>query len=257
MTILSVVIPTFNSALTIDKCLESLVCQTYQDFEICIIDADSSDGTLARVNQFHSKFQNIRIISEPDSGIYDAMNKGIRFSKGEWIYFLGSDDEMYSNDIFSTIFLNESNLEVDILYGNVCSKLLGDCYDGEFSLDKLYTKNICHQAIFTRRHVFEKVGSFDVRYKVLADYDFNIRCFCAPQIKRKFIDCIISNYSGDGFSSFNEDLLFMSHKPLIFLKKGFIHLSFENQINIFRSLKHQLKFKSYILLLVAFIKSFL
>jgi glycosyltransferase involved in cell wall biosynthesis len=234
MVSLSVVIPTYNSELLIERCLHSLITQAYQDFEICIIDAASSDGTIAKVNQFRSKFENIRILSEQDLGIYDAMNKGISFSKGEWIYFLGSDDEMYSSDIFSSIFLNTFNLQNDVLYGNVSGKRLGDCYDGEFTIDKLYLKNICHQAIFLKRHVFEKIGLYDLKYKVLADYDHNIRWFCDPEIKNKFIDTIIANYSDSetAFSSLNEDSLFVADKPLIFLRQGFFLLKYETKMNI-------------------------
>jgi glycosyltransferase involved in cell wall biosynthesis len=232
MVLLSVIIPTYNSELTLERCLYSLASQTFKDFEICIIDGASIDKTVEICMNFRNSISNLRIISEPDLGVYDAMNKGISFSKGEWIYFLGSDDEIYSNDVFFNIFCNKSNLDNDVLYGSVNSKTLGSCYDGEFNTEKLYAKNICHQAIFLKRHVFERIGSYSLEYKIWSDYDHNIRWFCDARIRKKFIDNIIANYSDLGFSSLNEDLLFLSHKPLIFLRRGFFHLTYKTQMHV-------------------------
>lgn len=205
MTFLSIVIPTYNSEKTIERCLNSLIYQTYHDFEICIVDAASSDETIEKVDRFRSKFQNIRILSEIDRGTYDAMNKGIELANGEWIYFLGSDDEIYDENVFADIFKVNPGKNCGIVYGNV--RIDGDTswakdgqiYDGEFSIEQLLERNICHQAIFYRTKIFEKLGNYNLRYPVCADWELNLRFF--PKTKFQYVDRIIANFYGGGISS--------------------------------------------------------
>jgi glycosyltransferase involved in cell wall biosynthesis len=205
MSFLSIIIPTYNSEKTIERCLNSLICQTYQNFEICIVDAASSDGTIARIDRNRSKFQNIRILSELDRGTYDAMNKGIDLAKGEWIYFLGSDDEIYDENVFADIFKVDPDKNCGIVYGNV--RIDGDTpwandgqiYDGEFSIEQLLDRNVCHQAIFYRKKMFDKLGKFNLRYPVCADWELNLRFF--PKTKSKYLDRIVANFYGGGISS--------------------------------------------------------
>lgn len=205
MVCLSVIIPTFNSELTIERCLNSLAIQTYQNFEICIVDAASSDGTIENICRFRSKFKNIRILSESDRGTYDAMNKGIDLAKDEWIYFLGSDDEIHDENVFADIFKVNPDKNCGIVYGNV--RIDGDTpwakdgqiYDGEFTIERLLKRNICHQAIFYRTKMFEKLGKYNLRYPVCADWELNLRFF--PKTKSQYLDRIVANFSGGGISS--------------------------------------------------------
>jgi glycosyltransferase involved in cell wall biosynthesis len=225
MSFLSVIIPTFNSATTIERCLASLVCQTYQDFEIYIIDGASSDGTIAKVNQFCTQFKNIRIVSEPDKGTYDAMNKGIDSAQGDWLYFLGSDDQVYDENVFSDIFDTTPAKKCGIIYGNV--RINGDTswakdgqiYDGKFPIRQLLDRNICHQAMFYRKRLFSKLGKYDLRYPVCADWALNLRFF--PRTNPKYINRIIANFQGGGISSqsvidpIGQDLPSLRKKTLI------------------------------------------
>ena len=205
MNLLSVIIPTYNSKETIERCLKSLIFQTYQNFEICIIDGGSSDKTIDKVINFRSHFKNIRIISESDKGTYDAMNKGIDIAQGDWVYFLGSDDEVYDENVFSDIFRADLEKNFGILYGNV--HINGDTswakdgqlYDGEFLIQKLLTRNICHQAIFYRRKLFNKLGKYNLRYPICADWELNLRFF--PKTKSKYLDRTIATFHGGGISS--------------------------------------------------------
>ncbi len=224
MSLLSVVIPTYNSEKTIERCLNSLVSQTYCDFEICIIDGASSDETITKANNFRSYFNQIRIVSEKDKGTYDAMNKGVNVAKGEWIYFLGSDDEIHDENVFSDIFNTIIEKNCEIVYGNV--HINGDTpwakdgqiYDGEFDIKQLLVKNICHQAIFYRKKLFNKLGKYNLRYPVCADWDLNLRFF--PSTKSKYLDRIIANFYGGGISSepvvdpIGEDLKALRKKAL-------------------------------------------
>jgi glycosyltransferase involved in cell wall biosynthesis len=205
MSFLSIVIPTYNSEKTIERCLNSLIFQTYQNFEICIVDAASSDGTLEKIDRFRSKFQKIGVWSETDKGTYDAMNKGIDLSQGEWIYFLGSDDEIHDQNVFTDIFKVEPDKNSGIVYGNV--RIDGDTpwakdgqiYDGEFTIEKLLTQNICHQAIFYRRKMFEKLGKYDLNYPVCADWELNLRFF--TRTNPQYLERTIASFYGGGISS--------------------------------------------------------
>lgn len=177
--LISVIIPTLDSAKTITNAIDSILQQTFDDFEILIIDGLSEDNTIPIARSYSDK--RIRIFSEKDNGIYDAMNKGIKLSKGEWLYFLGSDDKLYNNTVFEDIsellYLTKSKA----VYGNVIMR--GDnywakdkqVYDGVFDIQKILTKNIAHQAIFYYRDLFKQIGKFNTKYKICADYDFNMQ----------------------------------------------------------------------------------
>jgi glycosyltransferase involved in cell wall biosynthesis len=229
MPFLSVVIPTYNSEKTIERCLRSLFCQTYQNFEVCIVDAASSDGTISKVDRFRSEFPNIRILSESDKGTYDAMNKGIELALGEWIYFLGSDDEIHNENVFADIFKVNPDKNCGIVYGNV--RIYGDTpwakdgqiYDGEFSIDQLLERNICHQAIFYRTKMFDKLGKYNLRYPVCGDWELNLRFF--PKTNSKYLDIIVANFHGGGISS--KDVIDPIGDDLMYLRRK---ASFENTI---------------------------
>ena len=197
----SIIIPTYNSQKTISFCLESVLKQSYPHFEILVMDGASTDETLTIARSY--KDDRIRTYSEKDKGIYDAMNKGIKVSKGDWLIFLGSDDTLYADTTLSNVApLLEG---YDVVYGNVYSTRFGGLYDGEFTGKKLLKSNISHQAIFFNRGVFDKVGFFNTRYKSQGDWDHNLRWFYAKDVKHKFIDVTITNFADGGLSSRYQD----------------------------------------------------
>jgi glycosyltransferase involved in cell wall biosynthesis len=173
------------------------------------MDGLSNDKTLQIAEKYGDS--RIRIYSEKDEGIYDAMNKGIRLAQGEWLYFLGSDDALFDNQVLGVIRQHIRNSRRKIVYGNVA--IVGDSgwseggkvYDGRFDLKKLLQKNICHQAIFYHRSVFEKSGNYTIRYKLHADYDFNLNCFAT--YKFLYVDLLVAKFQGGGtsFSLTQED----------------------------------------------------
>jgi hypothetical protein len=147
------------------------------------------------------------------------MNKALVLARGCWVYFLGSDDYFYDNLVLNTIYdkINENN-GLEVFYGNVLSTRFCGKYDGEFSQDKLFKQNICHQAIFFKKSLFLKIGRFNLKYKILADYDNNIKWFLDNKIKKKYCDILIANYSDGGLSSVTSDNLFLNDKNKLFLK---------------------------------------
>jgi glycosyltransferase involved in cell wall biosynthesis len=209
--LISIIIPTFNSGKTIAFSLESIKKQTFRDFEVLVMDAASTDNTLEVAKSFQKDIP-LNIYSAPDKGIYDAMNKGIAKAKGEWLYFLGSDDELYEASTLEKVasWLHD---KFEVVYGNVFSDRFGGVYAGAFSQKKIYNQNICHQSVFFRRSVFGKTGLFDLRFERWADYDHNFKWFLPPGvIKHTFVDLIIAKYADGGFSSQSEDLVFLKVK---------------------------------------------
>lgn len=192
---LSIIIPTFNSERLIKRCLESIIGQTMGDFEVLIMDGVSSDKTLALIAELNDS--RIKVFSEPDDGIYDAMNKGIEKAHGEWLYFMGSDDYLLNPDVLKNVSSQLAD-DYDVLYGEVESDL-SDKNRGEWTMETL-EYNRCHQAIFYKRSLFDKIGKYPLKYKVGADHDLNLKWFLNPEIKNVFINQKIAHFSSGGFS---------------------------------------------------------
>jgi len=214
---ISVITVTRNHATFLETCMISVAGQTYRNIEHIIIDGDSSDDTARMVSSFMKSNPHIQFYSEPDSGIYDAMNKGILKSSGEWIYFLGSDDIFYRDDVLDHFVNHPLYRTGTVIYGNV--KVKGDAswapegsiYDGMFTLKKLLKKNLCHQSIFYSRDVVAKSGFFEKKYSVCADWDYNIRCF--SQADFVYLDFIVAIFQGGGFSTLNQETYLQKELP--------------------------------------------
>lgn len=211
MSIFSIIIPTYNSSQTIGETIKSVLIQDFEDFEVIVIDGASTDNTVKIIETF--KDTRISIYSETDKGVYDAMNKGIEKSNGEWLYFLGSDDTLYEPSVLKKIYSNLDNN--DFVYGNVLFSHSQVIWAGEFNREKLnLDKNICHQAIFYRKNLFKKLGNYNLKFTIWADWDFNIRCFSTPGIKINFVDIVIANYNEiGGVSGGKTDKVFEKYLP--------------------------------------------
>jgi glycosyltransferase involved in cell wall biosynthesis len=206
MTFFSIIIPTYNSASTLRRCLDSILHQDFTSFEILIMDGLSTDNTLKIAQDYHN--YKIKIHSEKDDGIYDAMNKGIKASTGKWLYFLGSDDYLYNDAVLRSINTYIENNAPDVIYGNVISPVFPGKYNGEYDCVKIYKENICHQAIFFKKQLFEKTGLFNLKYKILADYDHNLKWFLDKKTKIVYVSDAIAFYNDKGISTLNKDCPF-------------------------------------------------
>ena len=215
---LSIIVPTYNCEKVISRCIDSIIDQVFQDWELLVIDGVSTDGTLEIVRQYSSQDSRILVFSEPDKGIYDAMNKGIDKSHGEWLYFLGSDDSLYDERSLEGIFRNNVG-EYDVIYGTVNAPHWLDRYKGEWPKGK-YLDNRCHQAIIYKRSFFGKRIRYDTRYKVCADSALNLRWFLSPKYTYKYFPVIIANYSDGGYSSYTTDQEYNKARPGLILKYG-------------------------------------
>jgi glycosyltransferase involved in cell wall biosynthesis len=200
----SIIIPTKDSARDLANALNSILVQNFKDYEIIVMDGVSKDGTSKVIKQFAKRFDGrLRWISEPDKGVYDAMNKGIGLAKGEWIYFLGSDDVLYSKYVLERVNGAISKNDLDVIYGNVRWGNTRRLYDGKFTPLKLMNQNICHQAIFYKRDIFKKFGKYNLKYRMWADHALNMQWFNDKDTKKKYIGLTIAKYGIGGFSSVN------------------------------------------------------
>jgi glycosyltransferase involved in cell wall biosynthesis len=216
----SIITSTYNAAATFEKCLDSILSQSWKDREYIVIDGGSTDGTQQLLKKYEDSID--YWVIEPDEGVYDALNKGVTLARGEWLYFIGADDYLVDHDVLQRVFSKEpSGL---LLYGNVYFGFYGNVYSGKFSRFKLVTRNICHQSIFYNKRVFEFFGCFDKRYRVLADWIFNLECFFDKRVKPHYIDTIIAYYYGRGFSKSNTDAKFKNeYFEIIRTKFGWIY----------------------------------
>jgi glycosyltransferase involved in cell wall biosynthesis len=168
-----------NSEKVLARALSSLRQQTYQDREWVVIDGLSSDATLQIVRSYSEGIG--ALISESDGGIYDAMNKGITVAKGDIIFFLNSDDAFHDESVLKDVAATfEAFPSLELLFGNVVyqsptGRVLRTF--AHINADTLIFEDLCHQAVFARRSLFERIGGFDERFRLNADYDWLIRVF--------------------------------------------------------------------------------
>lgn len=195
---ISVITVVRNGVSTLEGTILSVINQDYKDFEYIVIDGVSTDGTLELLDKYAEKIT--KVISEPDAGIYDAMNKGINNAKGDWIYFLGCDDVFHSKSTLSKIFGFSNYILYDVVYGSVLFLHSNNVYDGAFDHEKLCNRSICHQSIFYRKELFRTYGYFSTEYKTASDYIFNLKLFCLHIKKWFYVDEIVAIYNEMGTS---------------------------------------------------------
>lgn len=206
--LISIVTVCRNSELTIRRTIESILHQTYAHIEYIIIDGDSQDRTINIIREYKENFgEHLRIISEPDEGIYDAMNKGIRLTKGSLIGILNSDD-YYEENAIEKIVSAWDKKGLQVLYGMM--RTLKD--DKEYAVSMLShnfinERMIWHPACFVTKDVYDQIGLFDTQYKSVADYDFLLRVYNSRAIRFVPVYSVIVNYSKGGMSESVEGYL--------------------------------------------------
>lgn len=209
-----------NGENLIGRCLNSVLQQKFQDFEFLLIDGQSTDGTLDVIARYDD--DRIKLTSEADKGIYDAMNKAVAIARGQWVYFLGHDDYLFDDSVLQDIFDEVTSKPLDLIYGVVKWGDTDSTFGKEVTLEDLKHSFICHQALFVRKELFAQVGHFDLKYRFNADAHFIIRCFHLSQLKKQFIPRIIAYYATDGASSLNVDASFVRDKYSFFEKLSFL-----------------------------------
>tara|TARA_B100000963_G_scaffold254866_1_gene223483 strand:- start:2069 stop:2791 length:723 start_codon:yes stop_codon:yes gene_type:complete len=197
----SLITTVYNGEKSIEKTIESVICQTHKDFEYIVIDAYSKDKTLEIVNKYKDKIT--KIISEPDKSIYEGMNKGIKNSNGEIIGIINSGDTYSNNalEIINSYF--EKNKEIDFMFGTVFKKKILYKYEP----NKIWWSFNFYPAhsggFFIKKKTQDEIGYYDTRYKCSADYDFFYKLIVTNKKKGMITkkDELISNFDKSGYSS--------------------------------------------------------
>jgi putative colanic acid biosynthesis glycosyltransferase len=198
--LVSIIIPVYNARSTLAKTLISVINQQYPAKEILVIDGGSTDGSLDVINQFRAQIQ--FFISESDSGVYQAINKGLNKAKGSWILILGADDYLSETDVLTTC-LQDTPQDCELILGDVINfgtehSFVPQTYHNAMSRT-LYWKNTIHQqGVFYHRRVFDHFR-FNESYKVLADYDLHLMLLKIG-VKWYSVDKVIAHCSAGGLS---------------------------------------------------------
>lgn len=190
----SIITATYNSAETIRDTIESVFLQNYKNIEYIIIDGGSKDNTLDIVYEYKDKIA--KVISEPDKGIYDAMNKGIRLATGDIVGILNSDDFYTSEDVISKIVSEfNNNQTVDAVYGDihfVTPDDLDTCV--RYYSSKVFHPNLlrfgfmpAHPSFYVKRECYVKYGGYSLDYKISADFDLLVRFIYKHNITCKYV----------------------------------------------------------------------
>jgi glycosyltransferase len=236
---ITVVTVTFNSAKTIVETLDSVARQSHPDIEHIVVDGGSSDETLALVARYGAHVT--RVVSEADEGIYDAMNKGLRLASGELVGFLNSDDTFASTDVVACIARIAADEKPDVLFGDLVyvdparsQPLVRYWRAGAFSMAKLRLGWMPpHPTLYVRRQVIARVGFFDAKLRIAADYDFMLKLLSTKGLKVAYIPQVLVNMRVGGAS--NQSIAAMvrkSREDLASLRKhrvgGLVALLFKN-----------------------------
>jgi glycosyltransferase involved in cell wall biosynthesis len=210
---ITIVTVCFNSVMTIEDTIKSILYQEYKNVELIVIDGGSTDGTLDILRSYSSIIH--ILVSEPDRGIYDAMNKGINFATGDIIGVLNSDDILFDSHILSDIaieFMNSSDL--DIIYGNIVyvrkndSNRIVRTWVSKGYYEKYFEDGNVppHPSLYIRRSIYINSGNYDTRYTLAADYDFMLRVFkkyayVSKYLNRTFVKMRLGGASNRNFKN--------------------------------------------------------
>ncbi len=199
---LSIITINYNDKNGLQKTIESVINQTQAIFEYIVIDGNSSDGSKEILTNYANLITHI--VSEPDSGVFNAMNKGIKIATGEFVLFMNSGDCFYNNQVLEDI-LPELTNQHDIFYGNNYkvssnSKRL-KTYSSKLNFSFFYTSSINHQSTFIKRNLFEKYFYYNENYKIASDWEFFTVLICKENIPYKYLNKTIALYDFNGISS--------------------------------------------------------
>jgi glycosyltransferase len=192
----SIITATYNSATTITTCIDSVLNQSYADIEYIIVDGGSEDDTIKIITEAAKLNPNIILKSEPDNGIYDALNKGIARATGHIIGFVHSDDFLADTDVISRIVETFAAENADGVYGDLhyvafdnTNKIVRNWVSKPYK-NKLLKKGWmpAHPTLFLKKEIYDIYGLFSMSYKIAADYDFILRVFQQKNLKFFYLE---------------------------------------------------------------------
>ncbi len=218
--LISIITVSKNAEATISKTIESIIAQTYKNFESVFIDGASNDNTNAIIDSFKEIYDGKNIgfthVSEKDDGIYYAMNKGIRKAHGKWVIFLNANDCFYNSRVLENVFANRKyDGNIKCIYGDSVNKLDDSCFIRKaLPMETIfYRVPFMHQSLFAQKDILEKYF-FDTDLSIIAEYDQFLRMYL-DNIRFEHIDEIISVFNLDGISQKKNVEIAMGHEKLL------------------------------------------
>jgi glycosyltransferase involved in cell wall biosynthesis len=231
---LSIITINYNNANGLHQTIQSVITQKFNDFEYIIIDGGSSDGSVDVIKQFSQKIT--YWLSEADKGIYNAMNKGIVESSGDYLLFINSGDWLCNPDVLKNVF--DTNPTSDLIFGNMIklykngdSIRITGTLESQITILSFFHETICHPSSFFKRNLFSKFGFYDENLKIVSDWKFYLIAFGLNDSTIKYENIDISFYNTEGLSSIQVELAQNERKEVLRELLPFrVNLFFENNI---------------------------
>lgn len=203
---ISIITVCFNAEKTIRQTIESVLAQSYSNIEYIVVDGASKDGTVAILKEFEGK---IKYISEPDKGIYDAMNKGVKMATGDVIGTIGSDDFFNGNDVIEAVNKHFETQKTDAIYGDIqfvnpgkedviVRKWVSSAYDKNAWLFGWMPPHPC---FYIKRVAFETYGYFETHFKCAGDYEFMLRMLYKNNLSASYLNKTLVTMRNGGTST--------------------------------------------------------
>lgn len=205
---LSIITINRNNAAGLEKTMQSVAAQTFREFEYIVVDGASTDNSVNVIKAHENDFAHLKWVSEPDSGIYNAMNKGIRMASGDYIQILNSGDCLATPDVTERMLkaLEEED-SPSILYGNMVKcftdgrRLVDKCFAGqEITMLGMYTGTLNHDPAYICRDLFEKNGYYDESLKIVSDWKWYLQAIVFGGEKPKYVNMNVTLFDMTGIS---------------------------------------------------------
>lgn len=211
---LSIITINRNNAAGLEKTMRSVAAQTFKEFEYIVIDGASTDGSVEVIKKLEPEFTHLKWVSESDSGIYNAMNKGMRMASGEYIQILNSADCLASEDVIERMLSAlEKSDSPSILYGNMIKcfpdgkKLLDRSFAGrDITMLGMYKGTLNHDPAYIRRDMFEKYGYYDENLKIVSDWKWYLQAIVLGGERPVYVDINVTLFDMTGISETNKEL---------------------------------------------------
>ena len=211
---LSIITINRNNAVGLEKTMRSVATQTIKDLEYIVVDGASTDGSVAVIKRLESDFAHLKWVSEPDTGIYNAMNKGLRMASGDYAQILNSGDCLAAADVTDRMLaaLDDAG-RPSILYGNMVKcfpdgrKVVDKCFAGqEITMLGMYTGTLNHDPAYIRHDLFEKYGYYDESLTIVSDWKWYLQSVIVGGEKPKYVDMDVTLFDMTGISESNKEL---------------------------------------------------
>ena len=218
---ISIVTINYNNVIGLQQTMDSVIGQSYKDIDYVVIDGASTDGSSVVIEKYAKDLG--YWVSEPDSGVYNAMNKGVKVAKGEYLLFLNSGDRLIDDDIIQKVV--DFGLTTDLLYGDLLfftpEKEWAWTQPEALTFQIFFKSTIPHPSTFIKKSLFDEVGLYDENLKIVSDWKFFILAIAKYNCSYKHINQIISLYNFDGISSKPENLTIIEAERKLVLEENF------------------------------------